>query len=288
MDYLDLSVIIPNYNKKDYLEQCVQSVVSQSIQPKEIIVVDDCSTDGSDILLIELSRKYSILHPILLKQNVGVSNARNVGLKNSKSTYITFMDSDDFYYNNKKLENEMALLYESKNPSRCISFSRVVLVDKFGQYIDCLFNKKWEKYEFPHGVIPLKMMGLLYQWRIPRDFCVSKSFVEEVGSYCYPDNYYEDLDFIMRLATNSGFFCCTYKEGTAYRQTENGLSKRPKVPHHDPVRELVDNYVSKCSSKEKMVIFFYRIVSSLIKDKNILFNKIYRYAQKVKHLVAVK
>ena len=282
---LNLSVIIPNYNKKKYLELCIQSVISQSKQPKEIIVVDDCSTDGSDILIQELAEKYTILHPILLKQNGGVSNARNVGLQNATCSYVTFMDSDDFYYNNQKLENEMAALYASDDPERCISYSRVVLVDQAGQYIDSLFNRKWEKREFPIGVIPLKMLGLLYQRRVPRDYCVSKAFLEEVGAYCYPDNYFEDLDLVMRLAMNSGFFCCTYKEGTAYRQTDNGLSKRPRVPHYDPIRAIVDNYVSRCSAKEKRIIRIYRIAADIIKKKNWICDRVLRCAKKIKSIL---
>ncbi len=281
MGNLDLSVIIPNYNKINYLERCILSVIAQSMQPKEIIVVDDCSTDGSDAFLKDMAKEYSIIHPIFLKQNGGVSNARNVGLQNAKSSFVTFMDSDDFYFNKQKLENEMAIIYASTDPKHCISYSRVVLVDQDGQFINGRYNRKWSKREFPRGVVPLKMLGLLYQRRIPRDYCVSKAFLEEVGSYCYPENYFEDLDLVMRLALGSGFFCCTYMEGTAYRQTNNGLSKRKKDPHIDPVLTIADSYASKRSIKEIRVIRRYRVIASFIKIKNLICDRSFRLFRRI-------
>ena len=100
MNY-SLAVIIPNYNKEKYLNKCIESVLNQSLQPDEIIVVDDVSTDNSRTILKELQDKHAIVRAIFLEQNGGVSNARNVGLMNAETEYVTFLDSDDYYFNKK-------------------------------------------------------------------------------------------------------------------------------------------------------------------------------------------
>lgn len=93
----EISVIIPVYNTSAYLQECVDSVLSQTFQDFEIIIVDDCSTDGSMALCRKLygnNSKVTIIHH---EQNGTVGTARNTGLKASKGKYIAFLDSDDLY-----------------------------------------------------------------------------------------------------------------------------------------------------------------------------------------------
>ncbi len=93
MDKL-VSVIIPVYNRTDYLPECFQSVREQSYQNMEIILIDDGSTDGS----IEMCRQYAQedSRVVFIEANHGgVSAARNLGLEAAKGDYILFVDSDD-------------------------------------------------------------------------------------------------------------------------------------------------------------------------------------------------
>ena len=90
------SIIIPVFNAEEYLEQCIQSVISQSVKDFELILVDDCSQDGS----LEICRSYCDKDEriVLVSQNVnsGVSAARNRGLDIARGDYVMFIDSDDF------------------------------------------------------------------------------------------------------------------------------------------------------------------------------------------------
>jgi len=102
-----ISVIIPVYNVKPYLDNCLKSVVTQSYEDFECILVDDGSTDGSseicDCWAIQ-DKRIKVLH----QANQGVSVARNNGIKYSKGNYITFIDSDDWVeqnYMSDMLEN---------------------------------------------------------------------------------------------------------------------------------------------------------------------------------------
>lgn len=89
-----LTIIIPVYNVRFTLARCVRSVVSQSFEDWEMLLVDDGSTDGSGLLAEELTRedeRISVFH----KENGGLSDARNYGMERARGEYITFVDSDD-------------------------------------------------------------------------------------------------------------------------------------------------------------------------------------------------
>jgi glycosyltransferase involved in cell wall biosynthesis len=96
------SVIIPLYNKAAYIERAIQSVLSQTFQEFELIVVDDGSTDDSSAQLSVISQQLSVAAPeiykkvrVIQQQNQGVSTARNNGVKLAKYDYIAFLDADD-------------------------------------------------------------------------------------------------------------------------------------------------------------------------------------------------
>ena len=90
----ELSIIMPIYNKRKYLGNILDSIKRQEFQDFECILVDDGSTDGSQLICDNYSEndeRFITIH----KHNSGVSDARNVGLKKSKGKYITFIDADD-------------------------------------------------------------------------------------------------------------------------------------------------------------------------------------------------
>ena len=89
---MDISVVIPLYNKKDTIERALRSVFAQTYQPKEIIVVNDGSTDGSEKIVKKID------HPkvrLINQENRGVSAARNRGIETAKCEWIAFLDADD-------------------------------------------------------------------------------------------------------------------------------------------------------------------------------------------------
>lgn len=90
-----ISIIVPIYNKEDYLRQCLDSIINQSYTNFEVLLVNDGSTDSSGIICQEYSERDSRFRYIE-KKNGGVSSARNLGLELSEGAYITFIDSDDW------------------------------------------------------------------------------------------------------------------------------------------------------------------------------------------------
>lgn len=96
---LDLSIIIPAYNVETYIKQCLDSVLRQSIENYEIILVNDGSTDTTQKICEEYTSKYSCIK-LINQENKGLGAARNTGLKYANGKYIGFVDSDDFVKEN--------------------------------------------------------------------------------------------------------------------------------------------------------------------------------------------
>ena len=90
-----LSIIVPVYNVKNYIRQCIDSILNQTLENFEVILVDDGSSDGSGSICDEYAKndkRVKVIH----QKNSGVSVARNVGLKFASGDYIAFVDSDDY------------------------------------------------------------------------------------------------------------------------------------------------------------------------------------------------
>lgn len=90
-----VSIIIPVYNNENYISQCIESVENQTYKNYEIIIIDDGSTDDSLKLCKKFEKRNDKIKVISIN-NGGVSNARNIGIKNASGDYVCFIDSDDY------------------------------------------------------------------------------------------------------------------------------------------------------------------------------------------------
>ena len=106
-----IDIIMPSYNKANYLDDSIKSIISQSLKNWKLYIIDDNSTDNS----LEIIDKYSELkniNIIRLKKNKGPSFCRNLGMRLSKSKYISFIDSDDTW-DTKKLEKQIRFMEDN-------------------------------------------------------------------------------------------------------------------------------------------------------------------------------
>lgn len=129
-----VTIIIPVYQVKNYLERCVSSVLSQTFTDYEIVLVDDGSTDGSGEICDRYAAKYNNIK-VIHKENSGLSSARNAGLQLADSKYIMFVDSDDMIHS-KTLETQISLLED--NSADCVicplqRFSHLNEIDAFSE-----------------------------------------------------------------------------------------------------------------------------------------------------------
>lgn len=113
-----VSVIIPNYNYGNYIQESIESVINQNYQNVEIIVVDDGSTDNS----VSIIKKFAKSLTLIQQENSGVSAARNHGMRFAKGDFICFLDSDDSWEPDKIslqiskfIDSEIGVVYSSIN-----------------------------------------------------------------------------------------------------------------------------------------------------------------------------
>lgn len=123
-----ISVVVTSYNHAEYLDQRMKSLLNQTYPNLEIIVVDDCSTDGSADVLAQY-RGIPHVSIVLLEKNHGYANTSNLGVSLSRGEYVVFAECDDF-----SEPSQMATLYDalSKNRSAVVAFSKSTMVDESG------------------------------------------------------------------------------------------------------------------------------------------------------------
>ena len=121
-----VSVVVPVYNAEKYIDRCIDSILSQTFEDFELILVDDGSPDKSGKICDNYAAKDNRVK-VIHKQNGGVSTARNVGIENSTGEYIMFVDSDD-YIDNQMLE--VLLQKTSDDVEMVISSIRMVCKEK--------------------------------------------------------------------------------------------------------------------------------------------------------------
>ena len=96
-----VSIITPLYNSSNYIESCVQSVIDQTYNNWEMLIVDDCSSDDSYYKLQLIASKDNRIKIFQNSQNIGAANTRNIALKKARGKFIAFLDSDDMWNKDK-------------------------------------------------------------------------------------------------------------------------------------------------------------------------------------------
>ena len=213
-----VAIIIPNYNKADYIEECIQSAVKQTYKNLEIIVVDDCSTDDSVAKIKRMVQKYKNIKLFALKKNSGVSAARNFGVKKTNAEYLTFLDSDDVYINKDKIKNEVNLAN-----NKTIVFSQWVPLNLNGEPLE---YTRFEKNPYNSCLAISKILSIcMPPNKQLRGYMIPKQLFLELKGYDTKLTHYEDFDLQCRLVLN-GKLKYTGKIGEGYRIGTGGLSSK--------------------------------------------------------------
>ncbi|WP_320046297.1 glycosyltransferase family 2 protein [uncultured Ilyobacter sp.] len=193
-----ISVVVPFYNIGNYVIKTIDSLESQTYRNFEVIFVDDASYDNSlnivEEYLNKVSFKYKIIH---LSKNKGVSNARNIGLDNSKGEYIYFLDSDDYISENTF--EKIIEIFSCENPD--IIFFKFKRVDENGTLIEH-YNDKFKDVNRIENSKDILIKYLNLEIFI---YTCSVIYKKEVINNFYFNEieYIEDQDFIIRTLLNA-------------------------------------------------------------------------------------
>ncbi|MEH1802653.1 MAG: glycosyltransferase family A protein [Nostoc sp.] len=182
-------MIIPNYNRADLIGITLENMLSQTLKPTEIIVVDDGSTDNS----VEVIRSFGSKITLICQTNQGPGAARNAGLKVATGDYIQFFDSDDLCSLNK-IECQVKALEAS---SADIAYSPWAKVYIESQQV------RFENHVVQQRQLPLSKNSIIWflqTWNILFQACIiRRSFVKKVGYYRTDLMPSEDSEFLFRL-----------------------------------------------------------------------------------------
>jgi glycosyltransferase involved in cell wall biosynthesis len=237
---IPIDVIIANRNNARFILQCLESVFSQTLLPKEIIVVDDASTDDSLLVLEPFVRAGKVT---LIQNNttLGVTASRGRAIAHGKSAFFTTLDADDYYYDSGKLAAEAAAITAAGEQS--IAFSDVMRVREGGEDMWLVSSKR----QLREGDLSFDISHL--NGFIPRDYLVSRADYLAAGGYNPDLRIYEDWDLKIRLAKR-----CTWHFsgviGTAYRDNPKGLSRAPRKEHITTMRHI---FWANCSEKHSIL-----------------------------------
>lgn len=204
-----ISIITPAFNCEKYLTETFNSVINQSFTDWEWLIIEDCSTDNTRMLLHSLSENDKRIKVILNKKNIGASASRNKGLVMRKGEYIAFLDSDDLWHKDK-LKLQLNFMIKKQCD---LSFTNTL--------------RFLRSPASPHSfnMVPLKVT---YNDILVNNTITTSSVMVKTAStegITFKDAYYDDFLFWLDILSRTSFGYGIREELTFYRLTPNSLSR---------------------------------------------------------------
>lgn len=260
-----ISIIVPIYNAEKYLGECVDSILGQTYENFELILVDDGSSDNSGKICDEYAAKHERIK-VIHKENGGVSSARNTGLDNAKGEYITFVDSDDTI-DKQYLELMYKRIIETDSDMCFCHFDRFD-ENEFVEYIEEIpedlivdFNDlKFKKFINSFFELNGKLIGTA-SWRILYSLETAKkvSFNEKL-------KIGEDLIYVLNCILSSKSVCSIPSVLYHFRQNLSSATRSYKNNYKENSIVFYNEVMSlKYSfSKELMNVYFSHMCYSML------------------------
>jgi len=190
----DISVVIPLYNKALYIERAIQSVLGQTLSLREIIVIDDGSTDGGGEVVKSIQDPRIVL---VRQENQGVSAARNRGIELAKSELIAFLDADDAW-NNDYLKEVIHLRHLF--PEAGAYATAWEKVNEKGE--KKILEYKFSAFKEPHNLFHFFIEGALGPGIHASAVTISKNVFQKIGTFKVGEIRCEEKDMFLRIALN--------------------------------------------------------------------------------------
>lgn len=235
---MEISVVIPTYNRYALLQRALESIYIQSSLPKEVIVVDD----GSDDATPNIQNEFPQIHYIY-QENAGVSAARNKGIASSNCEWIAFLDSDDLWEREKLAKHKA---FHALHPKTLMSYTDELWI-RDGKMVKV--PKKYQKPE--EGLFERSLSHCIIA---PSSVCIHRSVFEQVGLFDEGLEVCEDYDLWLRIASEYEIGLINEKLIHKYaghseqlsfkywgmdrfriRSLEKLLSLHPKHPHKEKI-----------------------------------------------------
>lgn len=254
-----ISVIVPIYNVEKQLSRCLESILKQEENDLEIILVNDGSPDNSG----EIAKEYATRYPDKIlyfeKENGGLSDARNFGIKHSSGKYLAFVDSDDYITENlfKDLEPYMEADYDM------VKF-KISVINEDGSVINKNYSPIFENKSgeeafailYKSDVMTEVAWGYIYK----REFFVNNNFEFAKGLY------HEDFGLIPLVLIKASKVASTDVFGYNYVQTKTSITRGNEelryrraedlLKHYDYMLEKIKKYNVSKITKQNIKIYY--------------------------------
>jgi glycosyltransferase involved in cell wall biosynthesis len=223
-----VSVIIPTYNSERYIKDAIESVLNQTYQDYEIIVIDDGSTDNTRQILEPYQGRIRYIY----QKNQGVSHARNRGLLEAKGELIAFLDADDYFLPEKLTEQVECF---ATQPDLGIVTSGWRLVNETGEKLSDVEPWKYcPKLDLENWII----------WKpvLPSAMMFRREWLQRVGGFDSRFPPAEDVEMVLRLALLGCEAIFLPKITVNYRQHQNSASTQNTLKQAKSVEMILDNF----------------------------------------------
>ncbi|MBQ3409064.1 MAG: glycosyltransferase [Clostridia bacterium] len=253
-----ISVIIPVYNAEKQIEKCLKSVIEQTYDKIEIIVINDGSTDNSLNVIKECSKNDKRIRLINI-QNKGVSAARNLGINEAKGEYICFIDADD-YVDTNLIEN-LQMYFEQDYD--LIKY-KAVSVDKSGNVLEYFNGETFRLLNGQEAFNAMFANDVMLQ--VPWLYLYKKQFLIK-NNFSYPEGkVHEDFARTILIILKAEKICSTDVCGYYYVQTDKSITRGNDderiyqksmdiIEHYDYIMEEIEKYNLNDKTKENVKMY---------------------------------
>ena len=242
---MNITVGITSYNQRDYLIQAVDSVLTQTVLPAEILIVDDASTDDSPQVIAGYAARYpALVRSILLSRNGGPNTARNQVIAAATGDYLAFLDGDDVW-RSEKLARALARLSAPDHPDAV--FDNFVFTDGDGRPLFLWADRRRP----PEGRLLRQVLTLdLPRTTLFRSELVPTAVWRAAGGYDPSFAIYGDWDARIRQAQHVGRYAYVDEVLSEYRRHGAGLSSRGVEAHLAAVDHVERKYAGLIAQLE--------------------------------------
>lgn len=294
-----VSIVVPVYNVEKFIEECLNSVLAQTYQSYEIVLVNDGSTDNSLEICCKFQKQDSRVK-VFSKVNGGLSSARNYGITKSTGEYIIFLDPDDYWINPTALEQLVKVANETKCDVVRGEFKEVdqrgedLLVRKIPKRLYKISGKICSSIEFLHG--PISTGNFVWLFLIKKKTLDECIFNEE-------QKYQEDIEFNIRyfaVARRCVYIPLIFY---AYRKRDNSLTSTLSIKNlkysfllgdvfYEYSKKTNDKDISIHYLRNAIMMYYWTIatisLSPLYQQRNIIIDQLGLVERKNKTLKWIK
>ncbi|MEB5928257.1 glycosyltransferase family 2 protein [Acinetobacter schindleri] len=276
-----VTVYIPTYNRVELLKRAVESVRQQTYKNLEIIIVDDCSKDGTHEYLDEISKQDLRIKYFIKEKNSGACVSRNIAIENAKGEFITGLDDDD-YFTLDRIEIFIKS-WDSHNPV-LVGLCAPILNNKIGK------NRLLSKISYILGVKTIKKRDMYFANYVGNQIFTKTELLRQIGGFDQSFRAWQDFDtwfrlldlgFIQKLEKPTYFVDRSHEMGRITTQNVNKILtvqqqfiEKHKVKNKIYIKALNNHLYTYDHTK---VLFTDVLVRVIFQYSDIKYNLIYVY-----------